>query len=41
MQAKPMARARVMCSCNTKMANSEVHNGKLPGINTDACAAGA
>ena len=41
MQASPSARAGVMRSRSTSAASSAVHSGRLPGISTEACAAGA
>ena len=41
MQASPSARAGVMRSPSSTAASSAVHSGRLPGISTEACAAGA
>ena len=41
MKARPAARAGVMRSLRKSAASSAVHSGRLPGISTEACAAGA
>ena len=41
MQARPKARVEDTLSRKTSQANKVVHKGRLPGISTDACAAGA
>ena len=41
MQPSPSARAAVMRSPSSGTASSAVHSGRLPGISTAACAAGA
>jgi len=41
MQARPIMRAGVMRVPSTSRASRVVHSGRLPGISTEACAAGA